>query len=326
MAITANTIGGASTSTTAPLPAATTIDAVQDYLAIYTNSLTAAQGINRNTLLGVSAPMGLTETQSASNKTFSSTTLTAPVINGNITGTYTLAGTPTFPSSVMTLTGTQTATNKTFTSPTITSPTITNATISSDVITGFTTSNAGTIYGIGISGGNTISTALTLSSLLTLSNGLTLSGGTLTLPNNSITAPMLSTTAITLGYAQITGNLTTSSSSFVYATGLGVSVTVPAGGRRIKITVYLATLSTSAAASPTIGIFSGATVGTLTTPLQQFNGINSASLANGACMVWSGIPSAGTIAYSVGMNNGSSGTATLSASSTSPGFILVEMI
>ncbi|MGE0289643.1 MAG: hypothetical protein AB7I42_25855, partial [Bradyrhizobium sp.] len=46
-------------------------------------------------------------------------TLTAPVLSGTVTGTYTLAGTPTFPATVVSTTGTQTLTNKTLTTPAI---------------------------------------------------------------------------------------------------------------------------------------------------------------------------------------------------------------
>lgn len=55
----------------------------------------------------------------ATTDTLTNKTLTAPVLGGTITGTYTLGGTPTFPSSIATLTGTQTFTNKTLTSPVI---------------------------------------------------------------------------------------------------------------------------------------------------------------------------------------------------------------
>lgn len=53
----------------------------------------------------------------ASTDTLTNKTLTAPVLSGTITGTYTLGGTPTFPSSVVTTTGAQTLTNKTLTNP-----------------------------------------------------------------------------------------------------------------------------------------------------------------------------------------------------------------
>ena len=164
-------------------PNASTIDAVNDELVIWTNSLSAVQNINRNTLLNLSSqPVGLTDSQTLTNKTLTSPTVSSPTFSGTLAGTYTIGGTPTFPASVTQNTVSQTLTNKTLTSPTITSPTITNATISADAVTGYTTSNTGTIYGIGITGGN-ISSALTATStvtvngLITGTSGLTVSGG-----------------------------------------------------------------------------------------------------------------------------------------------------
>ncbi len=65
--------------------------------------------------------VGTSDTQTLTNKT-----LTAPVLSGTVTGTYTIGGTPTFPSTVVSTTGTQTLTNKTLTTPKIN--TITEAT------------------------------------------------------------------------------------------------------------------------------------------------------------------------------------------------------
>lgn len=136
------------------LAAASTIDPVNDYLSIYTASSVATQGISRNTLLGITgSPVGTNDSQTLTNKTLTNPTINAATLSGNFIGTYTLAGTPTFPASVATLTGSQTLTNKTLTSPTITSPTITNATISSDALTGFTVANSGTLLGISVAGG-----------------------------------------------------------------------------------------------------------------------------------------------------------------------------
>ncbi len=69
------------------------------------------------TIGGVSA-VTTTDSQTLTNKTLSS-----PVLSGTITGTYTLGGTPTFPSTVVTTTGSQTLTNKNMTSGTNTWPT-----------------------------------------------------------------------------------------------------------------------------------------------------------------------------------------------------------
>lgn len=172
------TIGGAAVGTTyAPLPVANTIDPVNDYLPIYTNSLTATQAINRNTLLGLaSAPVGLTDSQTLTNKVLTAPTISGPVLSGTITGTYTIGGTPTFPSSVVTLTGSQTLTNKILTSPTINSPTITNASVTADAITGYTVSNTGTIYGVSVSTGNVaVSGTLSATGTLSITGATTLS-------------------------------------------------------------------------------------------------------------------------------------------------------
>ena len=154
-------------------PNASTIDAVNDELVIWTNSLSAVQNINRNTLLNLSSqPVGLTDSQTLTNKTLTSPTVSSPTFSGTLAGTYTIGGTPTFPASVTQNTVSQTLTNKTLTSPTITSPTITNATISADTLTGYTVSNTGTIYGIPITTG-VINTAGTINGASLVANSVT---------------------------------------------------------------------------------------------------------------------------------------------------------
>jgi len=153
-------------ATITSLPVAATIDATADTFPIVTNSLNTTQQINRNTFLNLaSQPVGLTDTQVLTNKTLTSPTINGATLSGTLAGTYTIGGTPTFPSSVTQNTVSQTLTNKTLTSPTINSPTITNATISSDAITGYTTSNSGTIYGIPITTGFMPATYLTANSI-----------------------------------------------------------------------------------------------------------------------------------------------------------------
>lgn len=143
------------------LPKASTIDPTQDYVPIYTASSTSTQGINRNTLLNLaSAPVGLTDNQTLTNKVLTSPTISGPTLSGTLGGTYTIGGTPTFPSSVVQLTSSQTLTNKTLTSPTITSPTITNAAITADTVSGYTNSSNGTIYGMSVTSGVLASAAL----------------------------------------------------------------------------------------------------------------------------------------------------------------------
>lgn len=139
-------------ATITSLPVASTIDSTADVFPIVTNSINTTQQINRNTFLNLtSQPVGINDTQVLTNKTLTNPTINGATLSGTLSGTYTIGGTPTFPSSITQNTATQTLTNKTLTSPTINSPTITNATISSDAVTGYTTSNSGTIYGIPIS-------------------------------------------------------------------------------------------------------------------------------------------------------------------------------
>jgi len=314
MAVTLVTIGGAATSTTNPLPVASTIDAVNDYLAVYTANVTATQAINRNTLLGISSqPVGLTDTQTLTNKTFTSPTISSPTLSGTIAGTYIIGGSPTFPSSVTTLTGTQTLTNKTLTSPVINAPTITNATISADTVTGYTTSNNGTVYGVAVSGGQITNAAI--------ANGTI---GSTQIATNGISAANLATNAITLGYQQITTSVTATGA----IAGLSVPVTIPSGGRRVKITVYTGQLFNSSATTTNVTIYSGATLGALTTQLQS--GTLNATSDNADTTIPMTViavitPSAGSVFYTPSLTVGA-GTPTFSASSSAPAFILVEMI
>lgn len=175
------------------LPTANTIDATQDILPIYTASAVATQGINRNTLLGLSSqPLGLTDTQSPTNKTFDNTNVLT-IKDGNLTlqnssattkqARFSLSGItagqtrtitlPDYNATIASLAGTETLTNKTLTSPTINTPTITNATISADAVTGYTVSNNGTIYGISVSGGTIGNAALAANAVNTtqITNG-----------------------------------------------------------------------------------------------------------------------------------------------------------
>ena len=50
-------------------------------------------------------------------------TIASPVLSGTVTGTYTIGGTPSFPSSIVTLTDAQTLTNKTLSGVAFTTPT-----------------------------------------------------------------------------------------------------------------------------------------------------------------------------------------------------------
>lgn len=143
------------------------------------------------------------------------------------------------------------------------------------------------------------------------------------LAGNGVTADKLATNAITIGYTQITTPVTTTSTTQVQATGVTSTVVIPAGSRRIKVTVYCSGVSNSSAANGSfLGIWDG-TVGS-GTQLQQYNLIPATNA--GITMIWSGTPAAGSKTYNVGYASITSGTTTFGASATAPGFILVEVI
>lgn len=139
----------------------TGIDRTADLIYVVKKVGLVSQSMTPNSLLGITgAPIGDTDTQTLSNKTLTAPIISSPVLSGTVSGTYTIGGTPTFPAAVVTLTASQTLTNKILTSPTINAPTITNASLTADAITGFSTANTGTIYGVGVTAGIIASAAL----------------------------------------------------------------------------------------------------------------------------------------------------------------------
>ena len=129
----------------------TNIDRAADSLLVYDNSATALRRATVNNLLDLTShPVGINDTQTLTNKTITAPTVSDPVLSGTVTGTYTLGGTPTFPSAVVTLTGSQTLTNKVLTSPTINTATIANPTLTTDTVSEHTAANGVTVDGLNI--------------------------------------------------------------------------------------------------------------------------------------------------------------------------------
>jgi hypothetical protein len=149
------------------------VDAANDYLLIEPSGNTVYKSINRNTLLGLSSqPLGLTDTQSPTNKTLDNTN-SLTVKDSNLTLQYASGVTQqakfsasaitagqtrtfTFPDASGTLVTTalaQTLTNKTLTAPVVSGGTIDNSTITVDSIAGHTVATTVTVANLQIANG-----------------------------------------------------------------------------------------------------------------------------------------------------------------------------
>jgi hypothetical protein len=145
------------------------------------------------------------------------------------------------------------------------------------------------------------------------------------LNTNAIAADKLATTAITLGYTQVTSNFATASTSPADVTSLTVTVTIPSGGRRIKITAFMGRVSASVAnCSATANIYDVTAGAQLT---QSTCATNASGDSTTLCPMASHAPAAGSRTYKVQFwNSGNAATVNTNASATIPAFILVEAI
>lgn len=146
------------------------------------------------------------------------------------------------------------------------------------------------------------------------------------LNNNVIPANALATNAITIGYAQIIANATNGSATPTLATGLTAAVTIPAGGRRIKITVFTTNLTNSNAGQQALmALWDGTVGGTQLSAVNTYASV--ANVGSPSTLVWSGTPSAGAKTYNVSISSPfAGGTAAINCAATAPAFILVEVI
>lgn len=129
----------------------------------------------------------------ATTDTLTNKTLTAPVLSGTVTGTYTLGGTPTFPSTVVTTTGTQTLTNKRNTRRTGTVVSAAQPTINSDNVDFFSiTAQTEAITSMSANLSGTPTTAQTLWIAITgtaaraITWGASFESSTVTLPTTTV--------------------------------------------------------------------------------------------------------------------------------------------
>lgn len=128
-----------------------------------------------------------------------------------------------------------------------------------------------------------------------------------------------------LGYAQITSNFTTTSTSPVQVTGLTATVTIPAGGRKVKITAWANSMAQSAGVDGVVLSIWDGTVGSGTQLANTGITGPGANYAVPSICIAVVSPSAGSKTYNVGFDV-QAGTGTLNAAATGPAFILVELI
>lgn len=130
-----------------------------------------------------------------------------------------------------------------------------------------------------------------------------------------------------LGYRQVTSTLTniSTSNTAVAITGLSVPVIVPTG-RKIKISVYIKELTTSAITTPVVSIYDGAVpAGTL---IQDCDGATMAtsayvqSLYGEAPLV---IPSTNSKTYNAGIRNTASANVSITAEAAAVSTMKVEL-
>lgn len=149
------------------------LDRANDLFEVDDVSLSATKSATVNDMLGLtSAPLGTTEAQSPTNKTFDNTnTVTVKdtlftlqddgdvtkqakfQLSGITTGTTRTYTMPNASGTLMDLASAQSASNKTFVSPILTTPTINNPTLNTDAISEFTASNGVTIAGMNVKSG-----------------------------------------------------------------------------------------------------------------------------------------------------------------------------
>lgn len=132
-----------------------------------------------------------------------------------------------------------------------------------------------------------------------------------------------------LGYAQIAASFTTTTiSAYVDVTGLSVTVTLPSGGRNVRITAFCGSLYSSVSSDATAYAIREGT----TTLNQSFITASSTALSL-TSVAYIAAPSAGSHTYKVSVAHTLAGTLTVNAGAVpatwnNPGqpFIMVELV
>lgn len=140
-----------------------------------------------------------------------------------------------------------------------------------------------------------------------------------------ITGDKLATTALLLGIVQFTANFTTSNTSPQLITGATLNITVPAGGRSVKLTLFTRNLSNNTVNMyGQMGIWDGSVGGTRIGGASNRPAVAGGDM-NGICIAVV-TPAAGAKTYTASLNAAGGGTAMFGAVSSEPAFFMAELI
>jgi hypothetical protein len=152
-----------------------------------------------------------------------------------------------------------------------------------------------------------------------------------TLVNTILTTPTLNSPILVtpsgigkIGYAAITSDFTTATTpALVDVTNLATTVTVPTGGRSIKITVHIWYMNGTevTGAGLKAAVLEGSTQ--LGAAVADMTVAGYGQNYDFCCVV---TPTAGSHTYKVAVSQSAAGTLTIGAGATYPAFILVELI
>lgn len=145
--------------------------------------------------------------------------------------------------------------------------------------------------------------------------------------DGDITARKLATSSIYLGHTELTSNQTTTSSTPVALSTLSRTVTVPAGGRKIKVKVHLPSLrNNNSSGGTTVSIWDGA-VGSGTKLTEGTMTLTGTASTEMPVMVETPplTVASGSKTYSIGWQTNGTGTSAVRASATQIAFISVEL-
>lgn len=129
-----------------------------------------------------------------------------------------------------------------------------------------------------------------------------------------------------LGYAQVTGNSTYTSTTAVQLTGLTLTVTVPPqiGNHLLYLEAFLPSFGNSATAFNDLSVWDGVVgTGTQVARTETYDSTATGNISIAAKIYLSGV--SGSKTYNVGISS-SSGTVTVNASATAPAFLVATIV